>query len=312
MLHKLLRSLTAAAGLLLALSPRAFADPALTAKIDSYLQPYIDSNQFSGSILVTQDGNIVFDKAYGFADAGAHVPNQPTTSFHLGTLSAQYTAVAVMMLIDAGRLSPANTVAQFVPGVDGGDRITVRDLLRRDPATDPAAYRTLARIIEASAGKPLADVLDADFFGPLFMNGSGLDDGAMTPERRMAKGYTLAGGGPKPAAPVAWADRTGSASAYATTRDEVRWLDALFGDRLATAASRQALLTGAGWSQADATRFGETAYAMAGAAPGFSAAIIRLPTHDVTVIVLGNIDSAAPERIGRDLAALALGRAASP
>jgi CubicO group peptidase (beta-lactamase class C family) len=72
------------AGWVLLASP-ALAGADLSAKIDSYFQPYADSGAFSGAVLVTQDGGIVFDKAYGLADAGHRLPNKTTTSFHLGS-----------------------------------------------------------------------------------------------------------------------------------------------------------------------------------------------------------------------------------
>ncbi|HXC56282.1 MAG TPA: serine hydrolase domain-containing protein [Rhizomicrobium sp.] len=307
------------AALALLASPAA-ADPALTAKFDAYLQPTLDAGRFSGAILVTQAGAVVFDKAYGMADRERGIANRTSTSFHIGTLSMQYTAAAVMLLVETHRLSLDNTVAQLVPGVAYGDRITIRDLLggSLDVPTVPQSYALLARIVEADTGKPLADVLDADFLGPLFLTGSGLDDGTLGDESRMAHGYAPDGAdGLKPAEPVQWAARTGEGSAYTTTRDELRWIEAFFAGHIVSAASRQAMLDGSkapggyGWTAYPG--LGEPAYGAAGTAPGFAAFAVHLPASDVTVVVLGNSESASVvRRLGKDLALLAAGRPLPP
>src|SRR5207253_6687294 len=44
-------------------------------RIDAYLQPYVQSGNFSGAVLAKENGKIVFEKAYGFADRERKVPN---------------------------------------------------------------------------------------------------------------------------------------------------------------------------------------------------------------------------------------------
>ena len=281
--------------LLLGNASAASADPALTAKFDAYFA----SNVFSGAVLVTQHGAIVYDKAFGLADAGRNIPNQKTTSFHVGSLSRLFIAASVMVRVEKQSLWSTNTVAQFDPGVPNGDKITIGDLLSRG---DQAAYNLLAHILETNSGKPLADVLDDDFFGPYFMTGSGLDDGSHAGERRMAKGYATGAGGtltPSMSAPLG--------SVFTTTRDALRWTEALFGDRLMSSASRQAM-NGGGLIQPAQALLGPTAYIMAGQGPGFSPAIVYQQAQDVMVIVLSNRESqpGAMSQIGVYLAALAI------
>jgi CubicO group peptidase (beta-lactamase class C family) len=279
------------AGWALLVSP-ALAEPTLADRFDQYVQS--QPEVFSGAVLVTRNGVIVFDKAYGFADAERHVPNQTSTSFHIGSLTRQYIAAAVMMQVEKQRLSLTNTVAQFDPAVPNGDKITVGDLLGSD---DPAASDLLAHILETSTARPLADVLDADFFGPLFMTGSGLDDGTQSGERRMAKGD---GDNPTEAPPAP------SASAFTTTRDELRWMATLFDDRLVSAASRQTLMSG--WRPPARSGLGPSAYVMQGQGPGFSSVVVHQQAQDVTVIVLSNRESTPGmmSQVGLYLAALSV------
>jgi D-alanyl-D-alanine carboxypeptidase len=97
--------------------------------LDSYITPYVESNNFSGDVLVERDGKIIFQNAYGFADRAQKVPNTNTTRFHIASMSMQFTAAAILRLADEGTLSLDSTVGDFLPGSVGADKIKVRDLL---------------------------------------------------------------------------------------------------------------------------------------------------------------------------------------
>ena len=98
-------------------------------RVDAYLQPYVQSGNFSGAVLAKENGKIVFEKAYGFADRERKVPNTLETRFHVASVSMQFTAAAVLRLVDEGKLSLDAHVGEFVPGIPGAEKITLRDLL---------------------------------------------------------------------------------------------------------------------------------------------------------------------------------------
>jgi D-alanyl-D-alanine carboxypeptidase len=98
-------------------------------RIDAYLQPYVQSGNFSGAVLAKENGKIVFEKAYGFADREHKVPNTMETRFHVASVSMQSTAAAVLRLVDEGKLSLDTRVGEFIPETRGAEKITVRDLL---------------------------------------------------------------------------------------------------------------------------------------------------------------------------------------
>jgi len=107
-----------------------FAQPPHVAqKIDTYLEPYVQTGNFSGAVLVRQHGRTVFQKAYGFADRERQIRNTKATRFHVASVSMQFTAAALLRLVDEGAISLDTHVAEFAPGVVGGDKITIRDLL---------------------------------------------------------------------------------------------------------------------------------------------------------------------------------------
>jgi len=99
------------------------------AGVDSYLKPYVETRNFSGHVLIEKNGKIVFEKGYGFADRERKIPITGATRFHIASVSMQFTAAAVLRLIDQGSISMDTHVADVVPGVAGGEKITVRDLL---------------------------------------------------------------------------------------------------------------------------------------------------------------------------------------
>jgi CubicO group peptidase (beta-lactamase class C family) len=99
------------------------------AGVDSYLKPYVETGNFSGHILVEKNGTILFEKGYGLADREQNIPNKGATRFHIASISMQFTAAAVLRLIDQGSISLDTHVADVIPGIAGGEKITVRDLL---------------------------------------------------------------------------------------------------------------------------------------------------------------------------------------
>lgn len=99
------------------------------AAVDAYLQPYVRTGNFAGAVLVERNGTIIFEKAYGFADREQRIRNTPATRFHVASISMQFTAAAVLRMVDQGSMRLDDHVGAFVPGIEGADKITIRDLL---------------------------------------------------------------------------------------------------------------------------------------------------------------------------------------
>jgi CubicO group peptidase (beta-lactamase class C family) len=103
--------------------------PNVRSAIDAYLAPYVATNNFSGQLLVMRGTTVVYDRQFGFANRERRSPNGRGTRFHVASVSMQFTAAAAMRLVDAGKLSLDTKVSEVVPGVVGGERISVRNLL---------------------------------------------------------------------------------------------------------------------------------------------------------------------------------------
>ena len=70
---------------------------------------------FSGAVLLAQDGETLFEGAYGQADRALGIPNQVGTKFNLGSMDKMFTAIAILQLVEKGQLSLDDTVADLLP-----------------------------------------------------------------------------------------------------------------------------------------------------------------------------------------------------
>lgn len=120
-----------APALLALLALPAFAQPlspAELAQIDQAVAKALaDTSVPSASIAIVRDGKIVLAKAYGTANDG--LPARPDLPYQIASNSKQFTAMALLLLEDEGRLSLDDRVSKYLPGISGGERITLRQLL---------------------------------------------------------------------------------------------------------------------------------------------------------------------------------------
>jgi CubicO group peptidase (beta-lactamase class C family) len=105
------------------------AVPNTGAAIDGYVKPYVESRNFSGVVLVERNGRRAFERAYGMADRTPQFPNSEATRFHVASMSMQFTAAAILRLVDKGKLSLGEHVDAYAPRITGAEKITIRALL---------------------------------------------------------------------------------------------------------------------------------------------------------------------------------------
>ena len=98
--------------------------------IDSLLAPYALPGGPGATVLVLRHGDVVFARAYGLADVDSQVRMTTESNLRLASLSKQFTATAIMMLVEQGRLSYEDDVMRLLPGLPTFARgVTVRHLL---------------------------------------------------------------------------------------------------------------------------------------------------------------------------------------
>jgi CubicO group peptidase (beta-lactamase class C family) len=98
-------------------------------QIAPYLTPYLETGNFSGSILVAMGGEVLFSKAYGMADMESGVPNEPGTSYYLASTSRIFTSAAILLLEQQGKLSVDDPLSKYLPDWPRGDEIKIHHLL---------------------------------------------------------------------------------------------------------------------------------------------------------------------------------------
>lgn len=108
----------------------SMADPALAASIDAGIARYFKPNEPGATVIVIKDGKTVLRKAYGMADVTRGVPMTPETSLRLGSITKQFTAVAILMLAEEGKLAVTDDITKFFPDYPvQGRNITIEHLL---------------------------------------------------------------------------------------------------------------------------------------------------------------------------------------
>lgn len=109
----------------------AQADAPLDERIDKALKPFFRADAPGATVIVMKDGAPVFRKAYGMADVDKNTPMQPEMQLRLGSITKQFTAVAILMLAEQGKLSLQDDVTRFLPDYpSGGKHITIERLLQ--------------------------------------------------------------------------------------------------------------------------------------------------------------------------------------
>ena len=90
-------------------------DSPLVETLDGILAPEFEAGRYSGVTLVAEDGHATGGRAYGMADEGTKRPNDAQTIFHIGSLTKQFTATAILRLEQDGKLTTKTPVADFFP-----------------------------------------------------------------------------------------------------------------------------------------------------------------------------------------------------
>ncbi len=109
--------------------------------VDAYVQSQLASQHIPGaSLAVMHEGQIVYARSYGYANTVARTPMRPELRFDLASISKQFLAAAVMMLVDEGRLGLDDKIATYLgsDGPPGWNDITIRQVL-----SHTAGFRSL-------------------------------------------------------------------------------------------------------------------------------------------------------------------------
>lgn len=119
----------------------------ITSKVDEYMKAVLQVDGFSGTILVARDGKPIVNKAYGMANVELNVPNTPEKIFRLGSITKQFTSMAIAMLQERGKLRVNDPMCNyFADCPDIWKPITIRHLLNHTSGiTNYTAFSDFAK-----------------------------------------------------------------------------------------------------------------------------------------------------------------------
>jgi CubicO group peptidase (beta-lactamase class C family) len=249
--------------------------------VDVYIQGEMQKRQIPGlALLVIRDGKITKSQGYGFSNVELQVPVKPETIFQSGSMGKQFTATAVMMLVEEGKLALDDPLTKFFPEAPPAWRnVKIRHLLshtggftdypdkfdfRRDYSEDELikivegialsfppgskwaysnlGYLTLGVLIHRVTGQFYGDFLHDRIFQPLGMNTRIINEADIVPNR--AAGYRLVKGELKNQEWVSpTLNTTADGSLYFNIVDLAKWDAALYTEKLLKRASLEQMWT---------------------------------------------------------------------
>lgn len=263
---RLLIAVLLGAGAALGQTPAAPADA-----VAQYVNAEMAREHIPGvALLVARDGKIVRAEGFGLSNVELGVPVKPETLFQSGSVGKQFTATAVMMLVEQGKISLDDSITKYFPHAPSAWKpVTVRHLLshtagftdypkdfdyRKDyseaellkiveaiPLAFPPGtkwsysnlgYLTLGILIHRVTGKFYGDVLEERIFQPLGMQSTRImSEADIVPNR--AAGYRLVKGQLKNQEWVSpTLNTTADGSLYFSVQDLAKWDAALYSEKL--------------------------------------------------------------------------------
>ena len=272
-------------------------------RVEAYLDKLNKGGLFTGVALLAQDGKIIFSKAWGMADREKNVPNTPQTIFRVGETTMQFTAAAVLVLEQDGKLSVQDPICNYLDNCpEAWKAITIHHLLShtsgipdfldtggpgvykitQEGATpqqlvalfrdQPLAFKPGAQRVWGRSGFVLAGLIIervsgqtyGDFVKQRIFEPLGMaHSGYGDPPEGLALGYANAT--TKTPATFNVSAMYASGGCYSTAEDLFRWNEGLYSGRLLSEAELQKMLTShATMENGDGSGYGILLYEVAG------------------------------------------------
>ena len=122
-------------------------DTGLSAQFDKIIEEQFPLEETGVTVLVSSRGKIIYKKAFGLANAELNVPIQADNVFRIASITKQFTAVAILQLMEQGKLDLQDEITRFIPDYPTrGNKITIEHLLTHTSGiTDYSALRDTLR-----------------------------------------------------------------------------------------------------------------------------------------------------------------------
>lgn len=252
---------------------------ALADKVDDYINSQMQRRHIPGlSLAVVRDGKIIKAKGYGLADVETNSPATPETVYKISSISKQFLAAGIMLLVEEGKIGLDDKVSKWLEGTpDTWKEITIWHMLTHTsgldddpPGYDPfkvqadadviksaylmkllfppgegwsysnVDYFALCEIIHKVSGKPWSEFLTERLFAPTDMLSTRTTTTTnIVPHR--ASGYNWNKGRLENA--ENWVAVRPSGAFLSTVLDLAKWDAVLYSDRILNASIRQQMWT---------------------------------------------------------------------
>ena len=257
-----------------------FGQKNVSTNLAKYMQAQVDVNNFSGTVLVTKNGSVLLKKSYGLADYEWNINNTNDTKYSLASVSKQFTAAAILQLVDKKQLSFDSKLNKFFPNFPKGDSITIHMLLCHmsglqmdfdelylknvsitqdsalkyieqkkllfSPGTNTAysniGYYLLARIIEKLSNQNYSEYLKTNIFEKAGMNNTGVITNNELITKR-AKNYIVVENRYINNPYINWEYNIGHDGVYSTVEDLALWDNVLYGTTVLSAEMKKLMFT---------------------------------------------------------------------
>ena len=108
-----------------------------TQELNAILEQMHKKQQFNGTVLIAEEGKVVYEKTIGIANSGTKEPLKPNSSYRLASVSKQFIGMGIMILKEKGKLDYEDDIRKHIPELPY-QGITIRNL--------PQSYRGLTRL----------------------------------------------------------------------------------------------------------------------------------------------------------------------
>lgn len=227
-------------------------------QIDKLIKSAYEAGEFNGNVLVSKNDKIIYKASFGFADASKTIQLTDESRFHLGSITKEFSAAALLQLEEQGKLKLSDPVSKFIPELnDWAHEVTIRNLLQYTSGIPNVNWKSIKNdkdifnglmlvdqlsfkpgadydynnnnlflrqfIIERITGVSFKNYVEKFIFQPLAMNSS-----LMTPfdsEKNVAQGFNNQSVPDRAELPI-------TGGTYTTTFDLLKWADSLHSDKV--------------------------------------------------------------------------------
>lgn len=196
-------------------------------KLDEFIAPFAKADQFYGQVVATENGKVIYERAFGTANADFNIPNRLDTRIGIASITKYMTRVILIRMVESNKIAMADKLSKYIPDFPNGDKITIELLAQHrsgiphrimpgmdesvgytsaefiervkqaklafEPGTgnlySSAGYAVLARCLEIASGRSYAQLLQEYVFAPAGMTDSLTFDPELVMERRAQDYY---------------------------------------------------------------------------------------------------------------------------